>query len=191
MDILGLAGSPRTGANSTRLLDELLKGAQSAGAIAKKIVIPSLQIAGCRECHDCDKTGECSVKDDMQLIYPKLKSVKHIVVSSPIFYYGLSSQLKALIDRAQACYAKKYILKQKVAEIPSPRLGAFIAVAGSNGEKVFDGALLTVKYFFDSLDVKYYQSILVRNTNDAGDINKHHDQLDEAFHLGEELAGKL
>jgi len=61
-------------------------------------------------------------------------------------------------------------------------------VAGSRGERVFEGPLLTVKYFFDCLDVDFYRSLLYRKIDQKGEIRNHPTALKEAFALGEEIA---
>jgi multimeric flavodoxin WrbA len=108
-----------------------------------------LNIAPCREYYRCLKDGNCAIRDDMDDIYPKLLDADRVIVASPIFFYGLTSQVKALIDRSQAIWARKYVLKQNLPE--SGRKGAFIAVGATRGEKLFDGSILTVKYFFKTI----------------------------------------
>jgi len=105
--VVGVYGSPRKGGNSDLILDRALEGAQEQGAQAKRIYVLDLHISGCVECGGCEKTGQCVIKDDMQDIYVLLDNADIIILSSPIFFYGLSSQLKALIDRAQAMWARK------------------------------------------------------------------------------------
>ena len=126
MKILGIMGSPRVKGNTDLLLDEALKGAQSQQAEVEKIVADKLDISPCREYYGCLKDGNCVMRDDMDGVYSKLLGADGIIVASPIFFYGLTSQLKSLIDRCQALWARKYVLKQDLPN--STRKGAFIAV---------------------------------------------------------------
>ena len=112
MRVLGIMGSPRIKGNTDLLLDEALRGAQSQGAEVEKIIVDELKIAPCREYYSCLKDGNCAIRDDMDDIYPKLLGADGVIVASPIFFYGLTSQVKALIDRCQALWSRKYILKQ-------------------------------------------------------------------------------
>ena len=105
MNVLGIYGSPRKGGNSDQLLDKTLEGAESKGADISRIHACDLKINGCRECGGCDKTGICVVKDDMQSVYPLLEKADIIFLASPIFFYGIPAQAKALIDRSQACWS--------------------------------------------------------------------------------------
>jgi len=105
-----------------------------------------------------------------------------------MFFYGLTSQVKALIDRCQALWVGRYILKQNLPD--AKRKGAFIAVGATRGKKLFDGSILTVKYFFQSIGVKYVEELLVWGVDKRGEIRKHPTALSDAFELGKRLAQK-
>ena len=185
MKVLGIMGSPRIRGNTDLLLDELLKGARNHGAQGEKIIVDKLKISPCREYYGCLRDGDCVIRDDMDDIYPKLLDSDAVIVASPIFFYGLTAQLKALIDRCQALWARKYILKQ---DLPgSDRKGVFIAVGATRGKKLFDGAILTVKYFFEAIGVKYVDELLVTGVDKRGEIEEHPTALSDAFELGKRL----
>ncbi|MDD4859393.1 MAG: flavodoxin family protein [Dehalococcoidales bacterium] len=186
MRVLGIMGSPRIGGNTDLLLDEALKGARSRGAEVEKIIVDKLNIAPCREYYGCLRDGNCVIRDDMDDIYPKLLICDVVIVASPMFFYGVTAQLKALIDRSQALWARKYVLKQKPPV--SPKKGAFIAVGATKGENLFTGAIMTVKYFFKSIDAEYSAELLIRGTDQKGEIKQHPAALADAFSMGEKLA---
>ncbi len=179
-------GSPRLKSNADLLLDEALRGAQSQGAGVEKIVVDKLNISPCREYYGCLKDGNCVIRDDMDDVYPKLLDADCVMVVSPIFFYGLTAQVKALIDRCQALWARKYVLKQNLPD--STRKGAFIAVGATRGEKLFEGSILTVKYFFKAISVKYADELLIRGVDRRGEIKEHPTALSDAFELGKRLA---
>jgi len=179
-------GSPRRKGNTDLLLDEALKGAESQGAETEKIIVDRLEIAPCREYYGCLRDGNCVIRDDMDWIYPKLIDADVVIVASPIFFYGLTSQVKALIDRSQALWARRYILKQDLPD--SGRRGALISVGATSGKRLFDGAILTVKYFFKSIGVEYAGELLVRGVDKRGEIKEHPTALKDAFELGRRLA---
>lgn len=186
MKVLGIMGSPRRQGNTEILLDKALEGARDAGAEVEKAVVSDLKISGCREIYACHKDGECAIKDDMQSLYGKLREADHVILASPIFFYGLTSQVKAVIDRCQAPWVGRYVLGMGKDDT-RVRRGAFISVGATKGEKLFDGAVLTVKYFFDAIGVEYSGDLLIRGVDDKGKIAEHHDFLDDAFRLGQEL----
>lgn len=185
LTVLGIMGSPRIGGNTDLLLDEALKGAASRGATVEKIIVDKLKISPCREYYGCLKDGRCVIRDDMDAIYHKLLEADVVIVASPMFFYGLTSQLKALIDRSQALWARKYILKQKPPA--AGRKGAFIAVGATKGDKLFEGSILTVRYFFNTIGVTYDGDLLVRGVDGKGEIRNHPGALTDAFNLGSRL----
>jgi multimeric flavodoxin WrbA len=187
MKILGIMGSPRKRGNTDLLLDEALRGARSQGAEVEKLMISELDISPCREIYACLRDGNCVIDDDMQQVYVKLLEADHIILASPMFFYGLTSQVKALIDRCQALWVRKHILKQ-LPPRTTERKGVFISVGATKGKRLFDGAILTVKYFFDAIDVQYSAELLIRGVDKKGEIKKHPTALSEAFQIGRRLA---
>ncbi len=163
MNILGIYGSPRKKGNSDILLDKVLEGAKSAGGDIHTIYVRNLKMVGCIECGGCDKTGKCVIKDDMQEVYPMLESADIIFLASPIFFYNVSAFAKALIDRCQAPWRKRMLTKthEERKNYESGK-GYLIAVGASAGKRLFEGAELTAKYFFDALDMSYEGAMLVK-----------------------------
>lgn len=188
MKVLGIMGSPRIKGNTDLLLEEALKGAKSQGAEVEKVVVDKLKIAPCKEYLGCFKDGNCVIRDDMDEIYPMLLGADMVIIASPMFFYGVSSQAKALIDRCQALWARKHILKQSLPD--GGRKGAFIAVGATKGKRLFEGAILTVKYFFEAVGVEYADELLVRGVDARGEIRQHPTALTDAFELGKRLAQK-
>jgi len=171
--------------NTDLLLDEALKGAESQQAEVEKILADKLQIAPCKEYYGCLKDGKCVIKDDMDDIYDKLLAADAVIIASPIFFYTVSAQLMLLISRCQALWARKYVLKNM--DIPEKK-GAFIAVGATRGEKLFDGPKLTIKYFFQAINARYTDELLVRGVDKKGEIKDHPTALSDAYELGKRLA---
>ncbi len=188
MKILAINGSPRRGGNTDLLLGEFVRGGRESGAEVEVIFLRELKISPCLEIYACKENGECPIPDDMRGIYPKLVEADVVAVASPIFFYGVTAQTKAFIDRCQALWARKYILKKPIAAGKPRRRGVFLAIGGSKGSKIFEGVLLTMKYFFDALDVVFSRSLLYRSVDAKGQILEHPTALQEAYELGKELA---
>ena len=186
MRVLGIMGSPRGQSNTDILLDRALEGAREAGAEVEKVLVSKLEISPCLEIYACRKDGDCAIKDDMQLLYKKLLEADHVIFASPMFFYGVTSQAKAVIDRCQALWVRRHVLGMGK-EDKRERRGLFISVGATRGTKLFDGAVLTVKYFFDAIGVKYSGDLLVRGIDDKGQIKEHPAVLEDAFRLGQEL----
>jgi multimeric flavodoxin WrbA len=187
MKVLGIYGSPRKGGNTHQLLDEFLRGCQDNGAEIEKIFTTKAKITPCMGYYTCIKTGNCSIKDEMTSLYKIIERADIIALTSPIFFYGVTAQVKALIDRCQVFWARKYILKKPAME----RKGFFISTAATKGEKVFDGAKLTVKYFFDALNAEYSGELLVRLVAERDDVKKHPTALKEAYEAGRKLTTSI
>jgi len=185
LKVLGIMGSPRLKGNTDLLLDEALKGAQSRQAEVEKLIVDKMKITPCKEYYACLKDGNCVMRDDMDTIIPKLIEVDGIIVASPMFFYGVTAQLKALIDRCQALWVRRNILKT----IPdSNKRGVFIGVGATKGKQLFDGSVLVIKYFFQAFGAEYVDELLVRGVDKRGEIKEHPDLLKKAFELGERLA---
>ncbi|MDA8155136.1 MAG: flavodoxin family protein [Actinomycetota bacterium] len=186
MRIVAFIGSPRKGGNSRTLLDEALKGARQAGAELKIFDLPGMKIEGCRNCGCCADTGNCVIKDDMQMIYPELRACQGVILAAPVYFSGLPSQTKAMIDRCQSIWCEKYLLKKP---IPGEnRAGLFITVAGMDkkeGEKC-SGA--TARAFFLTVSLTDMKKLAYVGIDAKGDVLKHPEALKEVFEAGAEIA---
>jgi len=188
MKVLGLFGSPRRGGNTEILLEEALKGAEREGAEIERLYLSALTITPCTECHGCDETGTCVILDEMHKIYPKLLEADIIVLASPIFFYGVTAWAKALIDRSQALWAKRYLVKDPfMGKEGKRKKGFFISVGATKGQRVFEGAILTAKYFFDALNAEYAGELVFRGVDGKAEISKHPEALQQAREAGRRL----
>lgn len=100
--VLILSGSPRKGGNSDILCDEFAKGAIEAGHEVEKIRVAEKNIGYCRACYACKETGKCVIKDDMAEVLQKMIDADVLVLASPVYFYSIDAQLKAVIDRTVA-----------------------------------------------------------------------------------------
>jgi multimeric flavodoxin WrbA len=189
MKILGIYGSPRAGGNSDLLLDQALEGALSAGAEVKKVYARDLTMSGCRECGGCDHTGQCVQEDDMQKVYPLLLESDAVIIGTPMFFYAMPSQLKALIDRAQAMWNRRK-LRKPMSEWKNHESGKgfLIGVGATRGKNLFEGVELTAKYFFDALDMSYERGIFFREVEGRGEIKDRPQALRQAYDFGRAIA---
>lgn len=98
--ILILSGSPRKGGNSDLLCDEFMRGATDAGHEVEKIRVQEKKIVPCLACYACRDNGICAIKDDMSEIMQKMIDCDVMVLASPVYFYSIAAQLKAVIDRS-------------------------------------------------------------------------------------------
>ncbi|TET17162.1 MAG: flavodoxin family protein [Dehalococcoidia bacterium] len=187
MKVLGIAGSPRRGGNTDLLLSEVMRGAASQGAEVKTIILNDLTIAPCQHCDACLEIGRCKVEDDMQMVYRELEQADRLVLASPIHFMGVTAQAKAMIDRCQALWARKYILKTPPLGNRRERKGLFVSVGGRRVANLFEPALATVKSLFKVLDITYAGELVFPGVDEKGTIAKYSDALRQAFLAGQKL----
>jgi len=187
--VLGVSGSPRRNGNTELLIREFLRGAETSGNDTELFILSELKISPCTSCGSCQKDGHCVIDDDMQLMYNKLLEADYIVFASPIYFGGVSAQLKSFIDRCQALWSRKYILKKPlISSDKGTHSGYFISTAGSmDNNKAFEGAIITIKAVFHTLDIKYKGELLFKSMENKGDILKHPTAIQMAFRTGTSL----
>ena len=135
MKILVLNGSPRPRGNTKQMTEAFRAGALSAGHQMDVVDVCRLHINGCVACEYCHTKGKgaCIQKDDMSQVYDLLKEAEMLVIASPIYYHGLSGQLKCVIDRF---YSAAYPIKP-------PKLKKVAMILSSGDPDMYDGALFS------------------------------------------------
>ena len=173
MFVLGLQGSPRKKSNTHFLLKTFMEHASGLGATTHIVDVPGKNIVPCKELIVCEKKGFCPIDDDMKHeIYPMLRRADVIVLASPIFFYNVTAQLKALIDRSQTLWARKYKLKLQDPGAAT-RKGFLLTVGATRGKHLFEGVKLTAKYFFDAVDAEFAGSLAYRGIEHPGDMEQY------------------
>ena len=190
--IVAIYGSPRRNGNTAALLRQSVRGAMDAGATVTEFVLRDLKISPCLEIYACKESGRCAIKDDFGMVRDRLLESSGIMLASPIFFYTVSAQIKLLMDRCQSLWVKKYwIDKIPFRQWTATRKGLFISAGATDGKKLFDGALMSVKYFFDVLDTELWQSLLYRGLDFEGDVDRFPQYLDESYQAGRQLVETL
>jgi multimeric flavodoxin WrbA len=184
---LGISTSPRNHGNSDLLLREALSGAESAGAKTEYIHLSDYDIAACIECNACYSRGDCKIQDDFQQLLKKILDTDRLIFATPVFFMNVCAQAKMLIDRSQCLWAYKYVLNKQLFSSERDRRAMVIAVGGSKSKKQFESIQLTMKSYFDVLEINYSANLFTSKVDDFGEIHKHPTALQEAFQLGKEL----
>ena len=187
----GSAKQQRVGSNDEKKPGECPdpRRTDKQGAKTKTVILSELNISPCRHCDGCIKTGKCVVDDDMQWLYTDLRELDRIVLASPIFFMGVTAQTKAMIDRCQALWVIKYVLKLPVAINPDKeREGIFISVGGTRLRNLFQPAIATVKSWFTTLDINYNGELVLSGIDEREAILQHPTALKDAFVTGQKLA---
>lgn len=185
MNILILNGSPRMNGNTHILLSRVVAGVRSQGKDAELIHLARIALAPCTGCGVCESKGICSIDDAMSDLYAKIQTVRHLVIASPIYFYGVTAQAKAFIDRCQVFWSRKYLLG--LSREGPPRYGYFLSVAATGGARCFDCARLTLRYAFDAMDLVHNGEVVVQGVDERGAVAKKPDTLQAAFELGRKI----
>ena len=185
--VLGIAGSPRRAGNSDLMLDAALEGATGAGAGVARLVASELAIGPCRGCNACSRTGACVVTSDgMAEVYRALDEADALIVATPVYFASVPSTLKALYDRCQPYWARRYVLGEPA---PDPKRPAGLLVVGGGGDPYGpDCAVTTTRSVLAVLGVGLEEKVVADRIDARGDIEAHADILDACRLLGSRLA---
>ena len=173
MFAIGLQGSPYKKGSTAYLLARFMEELEAQGARVATLDVPRMDIRPCLGCGYCEKKGFCVIQDDdmSNQVYGLLREAEIVVAASPVFFYSVTAQLKALIDRSQTLWSRKYRFK-RADPLKKARKGCFLSMGGSSGRQLFDGVDLVARYFFDALDADYAGSLFYRNIETPADMRQ-------------------
>lgn len=188
ISVIGLCGSPRRKGNTEQLLDRFLKGASDAGGITEKVILSGLSYSSCKGCNACHVNGVCIMDDAVGDLYDQLLSADCIVISSPIYTMGITTELKSFIDRAHYLWVRFFVLGTHIVSPEQKKLrrAYFLSTAGMDQKDVFDTAFPMLNALCNILGFTHCVGVLARNMDGYGGIAGHPTALDEAYHLGAE-----
>jgi len=177
--VLGIVGSPRRDGNTEILVDQVLRGAEEAGAVVEKVILSELDISPCRACDVCQRTGQCVQQDDMTPLSAKMQDSQVWVLGTPVYWFGPSAQLKTFVDRWYGL-----------------DLGHIVDFAGRRiiltvpmGDPDLDVARHTVGMLTDALNwlkAEVVATVVVPDVLEPGTVREHPDMLEAALRAGRE-----
>lgn len=173
-NIVILSGSMRKGGNTELLAKAFAEGAQKNNNV-EIISVADVNVAPCIGCNYCYKSEghKCFRNDDMVKIYQSLKSADILVIATPVYFYGISSELKALIDRLHTPMRDEFHIKKL----------ALLSVGAATLPELFDAILAQYRLTLNFFNLKDAGMVLVRGVKNKGDI-KGNDALNKAYDLG-------
>lgn len=183
--VLCVAGSPRRNGNSARLLRACIEGIEQAGGIADVLELASEPVSGCTGCNRCGKTGVCAVSDSMTAIYSRIDAAHALVIASPIYFATVPASLKALLDRFQPYWVRRYVLGHPVADPKRP--GALLLVGGGGDPFGSKCAIAPVKSALAVAGVELSELMEVVGPDARGDVDGLTDSLGQAREIGRKL----
>lgn len=187
MKITVFNGSPRIKGNTEILLDEALRAIETDKHNITIFRLNEMQIKPCQDCDGCVNTGVCIIKDDMDAIYDAIREAERIILASPIFFSGLSAQTKLMIDRCQALWCEKYLLKKEIPSGRYGRKGLLILVGGMKKDTGIKCGEAQGSAFFKSISISVYESLGFTGIDKKGEILNHMDKLKHTFEAARRL----
>ncbi|HVN95158.1 MAG TPA: flavodoxin family protein [Syntrophorhabdaceae bacterium] len=187
LKVVAFRGSPRRGGNSDILLDEVLKGVNEKTHESVIFTLNDMNIRPCQNCGGCDDTGRCVITDDMAAIYSAIREADRVVVASPIFFFGLSAQTKTMIDRCQAFWSEKYLLKKTIPSGSSGRKGLLLLVGGMKRQTGVQCSEATATAFFRTISVAQHETLSYLGIDARGAILAQTTALEQAYEAGQRL----
>jgi multimeric flavodoxin WrbA len=185
MKTIGIHGSPRANGNSAALLDAALEGAAEAGGEVERLRVAELKFTPCQNCRYCAKHGQCRIQDEMDRVYEAVDTADVVLLSAPIYFCSLPAQAKAMIDRCQAYWSRKYELK--LPPVKTGRVGGFLCCCGFRDDRFLECTERIVKTWFYILGIDYVGVRFFAELDKPGDAPKHPTALDESRAYGREL----
>jgi multimeric flavodoxin WrbA len=187
MKIAAFNGSPRGGGNTETLLWETIRPIEYAGHDIAKFNLNDMDIKPCQDCGGCEGTGVCVYDDDMGLVTDAIRQCDRFILASPIFFFALSAQSKAMIDRCQAFWCEKYLLKRPIPGGPFGRKGLLILVGGMKTEIGIQCGEATARAFFRTISVSEHETVSFLGVDSKGAICSHESALEDVYRAGRRL----
>ncbi len=163
--VLAIMASPRKNKNTNSLIKFLLEGISKVDYTIDKVDLNSLEIRNCTGCDYCGHKGNCTVKDDMNILYDKFDKSDIIILAAPLYFNSLNGMAKNMIDRCQRYWSLKYSLGQNYKR-GQDRVGIFLSVGGAPFTfDQFSGTIPVIDFFFKAINAEYRGNYFVSNTD--------------------------
>jgi multimeric flavodoxin WrbA len=187
MKVVAFQGSPRIDGNTEILLKETLRAIGESAHDVQLFTLNLMNIKPCQDCGGCEKTGACIIDDDMGDIYDAIRKADRFILASPIFFFGLSAQAKAMVDRCQSFWCEKYLLKKAIPQGPRGRKGLLLLVGGMKKEVGIQCSEATASAFFRTISVPEHKTLGFLGVDAKGAILEHPTALRDAYQAGNDL----
>ncbi|KMT22692.1 flavodoxin family protein [Clostridium cylindrosporum] len=184
MKALIFTGNTRKHGKTEKLLKSFVDGLKDSGCSVEIIDAVKTRVSPCTGCLSCEKTGQCVIKDEMQEIYNKVEESDILVLASPVYFASVTAQLKTMIDRFQALFSRRYILKTNT---ETKRKGYLVFTAGLTNPKEIVAMEVLAKFFMLSCNSTLEEMIYAMNT-DHEEIAE--EKFKEAYEIGKKAGTK-
>ena len=175
--VLVISTSPRKGGNSDTLADEFIRGARESGNLAEKVTLSDQTIEFCRGCLICQSTRRCVIRDDGDAIAQKMLTADVVAFATPIYYYGMSGQMKTMLDRTNPLFSADYAFREIY----------LLAAAAEEDAHTVDGAVTGLMGWIDCFGkARLAGTVFAGGVTAVGEIQGH-PALKTAYELGKKI----
>lgn len=186
--IAAIYGSGRVNGNSETLLNEALDGAEDDGYDVHRLYLRDLIINACQNCGKCNTYGVCqNVEDDMKQVYELIDRADLILVSTPIYFCNVASQVKAMVDRAQQYWVRTHVLKHP--PVRTERKGGFVACGGFKDDRFLACTEQVMRTWYFTMNIEYKGCFFAPGLDEYGAAQKRPDILEKAAEYGRKFRG--
>lgn len=175
--VLIITTSLRANSNSDGLAKAFARGAQEAGNVVETVSLKGKNISFCRGCLICQKTQECVIRDDASLIAQKALNADVLVFATPVYYYGMSGQLKTLLDRCNPLFSSSYAFREIY----------LLAAAAEDEKDTVTGTATGIRGWVDCFEkARFAGMVFAGGVNESGAVQGHPAE-EKAYELGKSV----
>jgi multimeric flavodoxin WrbA len=188
MIITCVLGSPRENGNSATIANRFCITAESLGAQVKTFALNKLKYCGCQGCMTCKtKKDRCVLEDDLTEVLDAVRETDVLVLASPVYYWDVSSQLKAFIDRTFSFLVPDFMTNSKKSRLMPGKKLVFILSQGNPDEAMFTNIFPKFDYFFKSYGFSDIRLIRACGVREPGEVKAHDEVMNLAVTTAEAM----
>ena len=194
MKVLGIVGSKRRHGNTSELVQEALSPFKNDNDTTELIFLDDYNIEGCRGCEGCRETFKCIVNDDMQRLYPLLLEADALILGSPTYFYNVSADIKAFIDRCYCLVSFDATDRSVWVSLNEARGGKYaivIDVCEQSREEDMGHTADTMEMTLQCLGYRITDTVKVMNAFAAGEVCNDKSSMKKAKEAGRKLLKTL
>lgn len=193
--IPAISCSPRAGGNSDQAVSFFQEGLRSSGKESHTVLLRNFNVQPCISCHRCehDPKGTCflEARDDSPSLFKILLEAPVIFFAAPIYFYHLPAQAKAFIDRSQCYWIRHDRNDPEMLALPKRKAHIAMVAARPQGEKLFDGSLLTLKYFLRPFNIELGEQLLFYGIDSPAALRDNAEAAEQLRALGQNCAAEM
>jgi multimeric flavodoxin WrbA len=190
MKVLGIIGSNRKAGNTATMVSKILSTLEEMNIETEKLFLSDYNYSSCNGCEGCRKTYKCVLKDDMQDIYKKIMEADAIVIGSPTYFYNITAETKAFLDRLY-CYeifdSDDRSVWIPLNEVLGLKYAVTVSVCEQEKEEDMGFTPLALSKPLEALGYRVIENLKVLKVFEAGKVNEIPENIKKAENAGKKL----